>query len=164
VKLREAEAEEAAPKALQAPRRTAPEEDTEERGEEMPLLMWTLAAAETASLEPILLVSSRSEDGMRILADLGCGDVEEDGVVVWSAAGTESEDEVCADWEEEEPDETWTAPSGCSLDCESAVADEPEGSDGEEAVAAMGPMGSAEGARICAARCLLIERARKGCG
>lgn len=64
---------------------------------------------------------------------------------------------MCGEWEEEEPDETWTAAaaSGCSLDCESAVADETEGSDGEEAVSAMGPMGSAEGARICAARCLL---------
>ena len=63
---------------------------------------------------------------------------------------------MCGDWEEEEADEIWTAAaSGCSLDCESAVADECEGWDGEEAVTAMGPMGSAEGARICAARCLL---------
>lgn len=43
---------------------------------------------------------------MRILADLGCGDVEDDGVEVWSPTVTESEEEVCADCEEEEPEDT----------------------------------------------------------
>lgn len=84
----------------------------EERGEEMPLLICTLAD-KRASFDPTLLASSKSGFGTRIFAGLGGGEVEEDGESAWFPAGTESAEEVCADWEEEEPDETCAAaPSG----------------------------------------------------
>ena len=81
MKLREAEVDDAAPMALQAPLRTAPEDEMDDRGEERPLLMCTLAA-ERASLEPTLLASSLSEAGTRILAGLGWGEVEDAEVMV----------------------------------------------------------------------------------
>lgn len=118
---------------FQAPRRTAPEEETEERGDEMALLMWTLAATR-ASLEPTLLVSSKSEGGMRILAvlaDLSWEDAEEHGVVGCLATVTDSAEEVCAERDEEEPDETCAAvASGRNVDGPGARVggDEHEGS------------------------------------
>ena len=91
---------------LQAPRRTAPDDEMDERGEESPLLICTFAAV-SASLEPMLLASSKSEAGTRIiLEDLSCGEVVEDVVAVLLAPGTESADDVCAVGEEEEPEDT----------------------------------------------------------
>ncbi len=71
--------EEAAPMALQAPRRTAPDDEIDERGDESLLLMCTLAAA-SASLEPILLLSSNSDAGTRILEDWSGGEMDVPGV------------------------------------------------------------------------------------
>ncbi len=95
---------------LHAPLRTAPEDEMEERGDESALLICTLAM-ERASLEPMLLASSKSEAGTLILGGLIGGDVEDEGVAESWPARPESAEEVCADWDEEEPEETCTVAS-----------------------------------------------------
>ena len=154
---------------FQAPRRTALEEDTDERGDERPLLMWTLAAT-SASLEPTLLASSKSEAGTRIFAGLSWeeveAEVEELGVVMEALpAVTDSADEVCAEGEgdEEDADETCGGPSGCCGERIGAADDEPEGSDGGAGAEGSMVVTGTETVQRCTAR-KKTSRRRLGCG
>lgn len=88
--------------------------------------------------------------------------MEEEGVDLWSPTGTESPEEVCADWEEEEPVETLAAAaSGCNVDCVSLGAVEPKGSDGVGPESSM-VKGAVEAARhftargVCRVLCRLV--------
>ncbi len=75
---------------------------------------------------------------------------------------TESPDEVCADWEEDEPDETWKTPSACSLDGDGLAADESESPVGADADRSM-MLGATEAAQRCAAQSLRKCRCGRLC-